>query len=65
MEYIKQESTEIATGEKEGYGFTPDEKETIEQAYSVLTKLIILGNEMHDEDMVVACDNLQEIIDEL
>ncbi len=65
MEFIKQESTEIATGEKEGFGFTPDEKETIEQAYEVLTKLIILGNELNDKDLVQAADNLQNIIDEL
>ena len=64
-EFTKQISTEVATGEKEGYGFTPDEKELINDAYKILTKLSILGIEMHNEKLVVACDNLQNIIDEL
>lgn len=65
QEFIKQESTEIATGEREGYGFTPDERETIDQAYGILTALVILGNEMNNEKLVVAAQNLQDIIDTL
>lgn len=65
MEYNNQLSTEMQTGERGSYGFTPDEKETISETYTVLTKLIILGGEMHNTDLILAAENLQEIIDEL
>lgn len=64
-EYVGRPETEMRTGEAEGVGLTPDERETISEAYEVLTKLIILGNELHDKDLVAASQNLQDIIDEL
>ena len=65
QEFIHRVETEIATGEREGYGFTPDELETLDSAYTLLTNLVILGNDMHNEKLVVASQNLQDVIDTL
>lgn len=64
MEYINQIATELQTGERET-GLAPDEKETLDDAYDILTKLTILGSELHNKDLVIASQNLQDIIDEM
>lgn len=37
----------------------------LDEAYEVLTKLIILGGELHNKKLIEACENLQDIIDNL
>ena len=66
-EFITQFSTELNTGERE----TPKMKLTNAQRiqlntiYDTLTRLKILAGDIDNNDLAVAADNLQNIIDEL
>ena len=62
MDWTKSAITEMETGERDDL-YRPDP--LINDAYHMLTKLVIRGNEEQNEDLVVASQNLQDILDTL
>ena len=48
--------TELETGEATPF---------IDETYKALTKLIIHGNEIGNEDLVAAAENLQDVLDKM
>lgn len=64
-EFINQQSTEMMTGEISDNILTPEERDLLNDSYELLTKLNILGSEIGKENLVVASQNLQDIIDTL